>query len=286
MANTGDLLARIEEKYPRMSKGYKRIAGYIVQNYDKAAFMTANRLGERAGVSESTVVRFADSLGYGGYPQLQKAIQEMIRNKLTTVQMIEMSADLKEDEVLSKVMKADMENIRATLAEISPAVFDAAVNAVLNAEDVYVMGMRSAAPLSQFLGYYLDFMLSGVRIVNSGISDVFEQIIHLQENDCFIGISFPRYSNRTLEAMRFAKSRGAKCVAITDSAASPLAEYADIILPARSDMASLVDSLCAPFSLVNALIVAVAIRQKDSVSKSLSELEKIWGEHNIYAGAK
>ncbi|MBS6476130.1 MAG: MurR/RpiR family transcriptional regulator, partial [Clostridiales bacterium] len=253
---------------------------------DKAAFMTANRLGERAGVSESTVVRFADSLGYDGYPQLQKAIQEMIRNKLTTVQMIEMSAEMKEDEVLGKVLKADMENIRETLSEISPTVFEQAVSAVLGANKVYIMGMRSAAPLSQFLGYYFDFMLNSVRTVNSGISDVFEQIIHIGKGDCFIGISFPRYSNRTLEAMRFAKSRGAVCLAVTDSAASPLADHADIVLTARSDMASLVDSLCAPFSLVNALIVAIALRKKDSISSSFSELEKIWGEHNIYAGGK
>ena len=148
------------------------------------------------------------------------------------------------------------------------------------------MGMRSAAPLSQFLGYYFDFMLNSVRTVNSGISDVFEQIIHIGKGDCFIGISFPRYSNRTLEAMRFAKSRGAACLAITDSAASPLADHADVVLTARSDMASLVDSLCAPFSLVNALIVAIALRKKDSISSSFSELEKIWGEHNIYAGGK
>ena len=286
MGYTADLLGRIEEKYQHMSKGYKRIAGYIVQNYDKAAFMTANRLGERAGVSESTVVRFADSLGYDGYPQLQKAIQEMIRNKLTTVQMIEMSAEMKEDEVLGKVLKADMENIRETLSEISPTVFEQAVSAVLGANKVYIMGMRSAAPLSQFLGYYFDFMLNSVRTVNSGISDVFEQIIHIGKGDCFIGISFPRYSNRTLEAMRFAKSRGAACLAITDSAASPLADHADVVLTARSDMASLVDSLCAPFSLVNALIVAIALRKKDSISSSFSELEKIWGEHNIYAGGK
>lgn len=281
-----ELTAKIEERYKKMSKGHKRIADYIMQNYDKAAFMTANRLGGKVGVSESTVVRFADSLGYDGYPQLQRAIQEVIRNKLTTVQLIEMTGELKEEEVLSKVLKGDMDNIRTTLSELDPAVFDEVVSAVLGADKVYIMGVRSAAPLSQFMGYYMDFMMRNVRTVNSGISDVFEQLIHITKNDVFIGISFPRYSNRTIEGMRFAASRGAKCIAITDSSASPLCEHCDLSLCAKSNMTSFVDSLVAPFSVVNALIVAIGLKKKEQISASFAELEKIWIEHNVYAGGK
>lgn len=281
-----ELTAKIEEKYKKMSKGHKRIADYISQNYDKAAFMTANKLGNKVGVSESTVVRFADSLGYDGYPQLQRAIQDVIRNKLTTVQLIEMTGELSEQEVLSKVLKSDMDNIRNTLAEIDPTVFDEVVSAILAADKVYIMGMRSAAPLSQFMGYYLDFMMRNVRTVNSGISDVFEQLIHITEKDVFIGISFPRYSNRTIDGMRFAASRGAKCIAITDSNTSPLCQLSDLALCAKSNMTSFVDSLVAPVSVANALIVAIGIKMKEEMRLSFGELEKIWVEHNVYAGGK
>ena len=281
-----ELTAKIEEKYKKMSKGHKRIADYISQNYDKAAFMTANKLGNKVGVSESTVVRFADSLGYDGYPQLQRAIQDVIRNKLTTVQLIEMTGELSEQEVLSKVLKSDMDNIRNTLAEIDPAVFDEVVSAILSADKVYIMGMRSAAPLSQFMGYYLDFMMRNVRTVNSGISDVFEQLIHITDKDVFIGISFPRYSNRTIDGMRFAASRGAKCIAITDSSTSPLCQLSDLALCAKSNMTSFVDSLVAPVSVANALIVAIGIKMKEEMRLSFGELEKIWVEHNVYAGGK
>ncbi len=281
-----ELTAKIEENYKKMSKGHKRIADYISQNYDKAAFMTANKLGNKVGVSESTVVRFADTLGYDGYPQLQRAIQDVIRNKLTTVQLIEMTGELSEQEVLSKVLKSDMDNIRNTLAEIDPQVFDQVVSAILNADKVYIMGMRSAAPLSQFMGYYLDFMMRNVRTVNSGISDVFEQLIHITDKDVFIGISFPRYSNRTIDGMRFAASRGAKCIAITDSNASPLCQLSDHALCAKSNMTSFVDSLVAPVSVANALIVAIGIKMKEEMRLSFGELEKIWVEHNVYAGGK
>lgn len=281
-----ELTARIEEKYKKMSKGHKRIADYISHNYDKTAFMTANKLGTRVGVSESTVVRFADSLGYDGYPQLQRAIQDVIRNKLTTVQLIEMTGELKEDEVLAKVLKGDMDNIRTTLGELDSTVFDAAVSAIMAADKVYIMGVRSAAPLSQFMGYYLDFMMRNVRTVNSGISDVFEQLIHITDKDVFIGISFPRYSNRTIDGMQFAASRGANCIALTDGHSSPLCQHSNLVLCAKSDMTSFVDSMVAPFSLANALIVAIGLKKKDEISQSFTELEKIWMEHNVYAGGK
>ena len=286
MSDRTDLAHRLESRYSRMSKGHKRICDYITQNFDKAAFMTAHKLGERTQVSESTVVRFADSLGYDVYPQLQKAMQEVIRNKLTTVQLIEMSGDIDKSEVLAKVLKEDMDNIRATLNETAQESFEAVVESLLNARRVYVMGMRSSAPLSQFLGYYLDFMLSSVRTVSAGISDIFEQLMHIGEGDVFIGISFPRYSNRTIEGMAFARSRGAKCIALTDSKASPLSNEADIALTAKSAMTSFVDSLVAPFSLANALIVAIGIKKKDEIAGSFRELEAIWDAHNVYAGGK
>lgn len=280
------LTAKIENAFPKMSKGQKRISEYILQNYDKAAFMTAKKLGEKVNVSESTVVRFADFLLYKGYPELQKAIQEMIRNKLTTVQLIEMAQDLKKEEVLSKVLKADVENIRSTLQNIDPVSFDNAVEGIIGASKIFIMGTRSALPLAQFFGYYLDFMLPNVRTVNTVMSDVFEQLLYISPNDVFIAVSFPRYSNRTIEGLQFAHSKGAKCIAITDSASSPLVSHADVVLTARSNMASFVDSLVAPFSLVNALIVSVGLKKKEEISQRFSELEALWGAQNTYAGSK
>jgi len=250
-----DLINRINSSYKKMSKGQKLIAEYILNNYDKAAFMTASKLGIKVGVSESTVVRFANLLLYDGYPRLQKALQELIRNKLTTVQRIEMSSDLNQSIVLRTVLKADMNNIRLTIDEIDNDVFDEIVNEIFHAKQVYVLGLRSSAPLAQFLGYYLNFIFDNVRIVTSGVSDIFEQLMRIGEGDLLIGISFPRYSSRTIEAMSFVKEKKAKVIAITDSLHSPLSISADRCLIARSDMASFVDSLVAPLSIINALIV-------------------------------
>ncbi|MGI6706851.1 MAG: MurR/RpiR family transcriptional regulator [Clostridia bacterium] len=279
-----DLMHLINANYKRMSKGQKLIAEYILNSYDKAAFMTASKLGSKVGVSESTVVRFANALGYDGYPHLQKALQELIRNRLTTVQRIEMTSDLNQSMVLSTVLKADMNNIRLTIDEMNNDVFEAAVESILNARQVYVLGLRSAAPLAQFLGYYLNFILDNVRIVTSGVSDVFEQLMRINQEDILIGISFPRYSSRTIEAMSFTKTKGAKSIAITDSMLSPLVNHSDLCLTARSDMASFVDSLVAPLSLINALIVAIGIRKRDDVSEYFSKLEKIWDEYKVYLG--
>jgi DNA-binding MurR/RpiR family transcriptional regulator len=284
MADKEDLIHRINEKYKKMSKGQKLIAEYIMNNYDKAAFMTASRIGERVGVSESTVVRFADMLGYDGYPKLQKALQEMIRNKLTTVQRIEMTSEVDESALLKSVSKADINNIRLTVEDIDKDAFNEVVERIFSARSIYVLGLRSAAPLAQFMGYYLSFIFDKVRIVTSGINDILEQLIHVQPQDLLIGISFPRYARRTVEAMAFAKNKGAETVAITDSLLSPLTTYADHILLARSDMASFVDSLVAPLSLINALIVAVGIRKKADISLDFRELEKIWDEYQVYVG--
>lgn len=277
-----DLMYRINEKYKKMSKGQKLISEYIMNNYEKAAFMTASKLGNKVGVSESTVVRFANMLGYDGYPKLQKALQELIRNKLTTLQRIEMTSDLDESTLLKSVLKADMNNIRLTLEEVNKDDFDKVVESIFSARNIYILGLRSAAPLAQFMGYYLSFIFDNVRLVTSGINDILEQLVHISPQDLLIGISFPRYARRTVEAVNFAKDKGAIIVAITDAILSPLTSYADYILLARSDMASFVDSLVAPLSLINALIVAVGIRKKPDISSDFLELEKIWDDYQVY----
>ena len=277
-----DLLLKLNQAYKSLSKGQKQLANYIMENYDRAAFITASKMGRIVGVSESTVVRFAYALGYDGYPELQKSLQELIRNKLTSVQRIQLTSDLKQDDVLKSVLKADMANIRATIDSIDNAAFNSSIDALLNAEKVYIVGVRSAAPLAQFRSYYLNFVLDNVITVNMIVSDAYESMVRISANDVCIGISFPRYSRRTIEALTFAKSRGAKLIAITDSAFSPLAELADHALIARSDMASFADSLAAPLSLINAIIVATSLQRKDEVYERFSQLEGIWGRQNVY----
>ncbi|HIQ70999.1 MAG TPA: MurR/RpiR family transcriptional regulator [Candidatus Onthenecus intestinigallinarum] len=282
MQDMQDLIRRLNQSGKRLSKGHRRIAEYIVEHYDKAVFMTASRLGEKVGVSESTVVRFASALGYEGYPQLQRALQELVRHRLTAVQRFEMASDIDQSEVLRTVLRADMQNIRATLEDIDTVAFDDVIDRVLEARNIYVMGVRSAAPLAQFLGYYLNFIFDNVRIVGESAVDVFEQISRVNEQDMLIGISFPRYSTRTLEAMAFAKARGAQVVAITDGPMSPLLSQSTLSLTARTDMASFVDSLAAPLSLVNALVVAVGLRRREDLSEHFKLMEGIWDEYQVY----
>ncbi|MCI5704629.1 MurR/RpiR family transcriptional regulator [Candidatus Pseudoscillospira sp. SGI.172] len=279
-----DILTTIQNEMSSFSKGQKLIAAYILKFYDKAAFMTASKLGKTVNVSESTVVRFAAELGYDGYPAMQKALQEMIRNKLTAVQRIEVSNDrIGNHDILSMVMHADAENIRATLEEMNRQDFDRSVSTILAARKIYILGVRSASALSSFLGFYFNMMFENVVVAHTNSSsELFEQILRIREGDVIIGISFPRYSRRTVKAMRYAKDRGAGVIAITDSAASPLAELADHTLMARSDMASFVDSLAAPLSLVNALIVAVSRKKSEEISGTFSKLEKIWDEYEVY----
>lgn len=282
MAIKEDLIHRININYKKMSKGQKLISEYIINNYDKAAFMTALRLGEKVGVSESTVVRYANMLDYDGYPKLQKALQELIRTKLTTLQRIEMSSDLDQSMILKSVLKADMNNIRLTIEEADTRVFENVIDSVIGAGNIYILGLRSAAPLAQFMGYYLNFILNNVRITTSGVNDIFEQLIHIDKDDLLIGISFPRYASRTIEAMSFAKNRGATTVALTDSQLSPLTFYSDFTLLARSDMASFVDSLVAPLSLINALIVGISMRKSPQVASGFRTLERLWDEYSVY----
>jgi DNA-binding MurR/RpiR family transcriptional regulator len=281
-----DLLDRIAVVLPTLSKGQRLIARFILEHYDKAAFMTAARLGQAVGVSESTVVRFAAELELDGYPQLQRSLQDLIRTRLTSVQRIEMTGEqIGNGDLLERVLSMDIEKIRRTIEETSRTEFANAVDALLEARSIYIMGIRSSSSLASFLAFYFNHLFDDVRLITSAsTSDVFEQVHKLQKNDIFIGISFPRYSNRTLTAMRFVHDRGAPVIAITDSPQAPIAQLADYKLYARSDMASFVDSLVAPLSLLNALIIAIGIKKRDEVSRVYGELENIWERYHIYTG--
>jgi len=279
-----DILSKLQNESHGFSKGQRAIARYILESYDKAAFMTANALGRIVGVSESTVVRFAVELGYDGYPAMQKALQEMVVNRLTSVQRIEAMGDrLGNQDILSMVIQSDMDKLRQTAEIVSRRDFDAAVNAVLNARRVFIMGVRSAAPLASFLGYYMGQMLDTVHTVtSSGSSAVFEKIISVDERDAVIAFSFPRYSTSTARGAEYCRSKGARVIGITDSMASPLGRNCDHVLLAKSDMISLVDSLTAPLSIANALIVAIAARREQELEKKFSELESLWEKYNVY----
>lgn len=281
---TNDILATIQENMPSFSKGQKLIANYILTSYDKAAFMTASKLGRMVNVSESTVVRFAAELGFDGYPSMQKSLQEMIRNKLTSIQRIEVAKDrIGNHDIMSMVMQSDIEKIRMTLEDTDRTSFNEAVQRIAEADRIFILGIRSAGTLADFISFYFRFMFDNVvSIDTSAMSEVFEQILHIKEGDVFIGLSFPRYSKRTVKAMQYAKGRGATVVAITDSKTSPLTDIADVCLLAKSDMASFVDSLVAPLSLVNALIVAVSRLKSEQVERTLSGLEQIWSEYDVY----
>ncbi len=277
-----DLLVRLNKNYKTLSKGQKQLAAYITENYDRAAFITASKMGRIVGVSESTVVRFAYALGYDGYPELQKSLQELIRNKLTSVQRIQLTGDLQPNDVLRSVLKSDVSNIRATIDLIDNASFNAAINALLEAKKVYIVGLMSAAPLAQFLAYYLGFVMDNVVMVSGAMGNIYEDLFRISSEDVCIGISFPRYSNRTIDALDFARGKDATIIAITDSVSSPIAEKAEHALIARSDMAGFADSLVAPLSLINAIIVACSLRRREQVSNTLSQLEGIWGSHGVY----
>ncbi|AEF17265.1 MULTISPECIES: MurR/RpiR family transcriptional regulator [Thermoanaerobacterium] len=282
MDKNADIIKRIQDNYAQLSKSQKIIAEYIINHYDKAAFMTAAKLGNSINISESTVVRFANTLGYDGYPELQSALQELIKNKLTTVQRLEMTDETDEVSILNNVLKSDIENIKATKEEIDKNSFKEVVDNIFKAKRIYIIGFRSSTAIAEYLGFYLNLILENVILVKPGISDVFEQMLRVNSEDLVIGIGFPRYSKRTLEVMKYAKSQNAKIVAITDSLISPLTEIADEILLAKSNMASFVDSLVAPLSLINALIVSVGIREKDKITDTFEKLENIWNEYGIY----
>ena len=279
-----DILTVIQENMSTFSKGQKRIANYILESYDKAAFMTASRLGKTVSVSESTVVRFAAELGYDGYPSMQRSLQKMIRNRLTSVQRIEVSNDrIGDQDLLSSVLQSDIEKIRLTLEEVDRQSFDRAVDAIVSARKIYIMGVRSSASLATFLSFYFNLIFDNViSVAANTASEVFETMLRVGAEDVVIGVSFPRYSSRTVQAMNFARDRGATTIAITDSEASPLAPISNYTLKARSDMASFVDSLVAPLSLVNALLVAVRRKKNDDLAHTFQTLEDIWDEYGVY----
>lgn len=272
---TNELLLRIKEKYKKMSKGQRRLADYVCNDYDKAVFLTAAKLGEIVGVSESTVVRFATQLGYKGYPGFQKALEELVRNKLNSIQRMEVTyGRISQSEILETVLQSDIDKIKMTLADIDHKAFDLAIDTLLNARRVYVIGIRSCAPLASFLGFYLNLVCDNVSVVDvNSSSEIFEQLIRINEHDVIIGISFPRYSMRTLKALEFASNRKAKVITLTDSVHSPMNLYSSCNLIARSDMASIVDSLVAPLSVVNALVVALCMKRQKEVVSTLETLE-------------
>lgn len=279
-----DIITRINEAFGSMSKGHKMIAAYISEHYDQAVFMTAAKLGETVGVSESTVVRFASGIGYDGYPEFQKALEEWVKNKLTSIQKIGAKyGGSSQSEILNSVLSADIEKIHDTMQNLDPVAFETAVDILLAARNVYIVGIRSCEPLAGFLGFYLNMIRDNVRLLSTtSVSETFEQMLRINEEDAIIGISFPRYSMRTLKAMEFANDRNAKVVTITDSVHSPMNLYSSCNLLARSDMVSIVDSLVAPLSVINALVVALCLKKPQEVKENLENLENAWNNYQVY----
>lgn len=282
--NTNDLTSRINECYGSLSKGQKILATYVTDNYDKAVFLTAAKMGQVVGVSESTVVRFATHLGYKGYPEFQKALEEMVRNKLNSIQRMEVTyGRISQSHILETVLQSDQEKIKDTLEHIDEHAFELAVDTIIKAKHIYIVGIRSCAPLAAFMAFYFNLMFENVTLLQTNnSSELFEQMVRISKDDVIIGISFPRYSMRTLKAMEFANNRNAKVITLTDSVHSPMNLYSSCNLIARSDMASIVDSLVAPLSVINALIVALCMKKQGEVAKTLETLEDIWNEYQVY----
>lgn len=277
------LISDIQTQYTRLSKGQKLIAQYILNNYDKVAFMTACKLGETVGVSESTVVRFANALGYSGYPKLQAALQELIKNKLTTVQRVEMANDYSdENTILNKILKGDIDNIRETLEEIDGEAFQEAVSRLLKARKIYILGMRTSFVVAQYLGFYLGIILDNVHTVRMDMGDAFEQIVRIGEDDVVIAFSFPRYSKKSFQLVKYAKEKGAKVISITDSLFAPIASVSDNTLIVKSNMASFVDSLVPAMSVANALAVSVGMKEKEDIKEHFDDLEQMWDKYGMF----
>lgn len=284
MERKSGVLSLISEKYAKMSKSHRAVADYILEHYDQAVFMTAAKLGETLGISESTVVRFASAVGYRGYPEFQKALEECVKSKLNDVQRMDAKyGRISQSEVLTSVLTADIEKLQHTIQNLDPSAFETAVNIILESDTIYIMGLRSNEPLAAFLHFYLNMIRNRVVLLaTTSVSETFEQMIRINEKDCFIGISFPRYSMRTLKAMEFANDRNAKVIAITDSIHSPMNLYSSCNLLARSDMVSIVDSLVAPLSVINALVVALCLKCPQEVRRNLEMLEETWSNYQVY----
>lgn len=283
LKDSKQLINNIQAQYPRFSKGQKLIAKYILENYHKVAFMTACRLGDIVGVSESTVVRFANALGYSGYPKLQTALQELIKNKLTTVQRVEMAKEYCDDTtILNKVLKSDIDNIKITMDEININAFEESSNKLLKAKKIYIIGMRSSFVISQYLGFYLNIIHDNVQIIRMDMGDAFEQIVRVGKDDVILVISFPRYSKKSYQVVSYAKEKGAHIISLTDSVFAPVASIADNVLLVKSNMASFVDSLVPALSVANALIISVGMKEKEEIKVCFDDLEHIWEKYSIY----
>ena len=278
------IITRRNDKYMKMSKGHKAIAAYISDHYEQAVFMTAAKLGETVGVSESTVVRFASGLGYDGYPEFQDALEDWVKNKLNSVQKMGAKyGKSTQSEILNSVLNSDIEKIKDTIVNLDAAAFEAAVDIILEAKNIYLVGVRSCEPLADFLHFYLNMIRGGIILVKTtSVTEMFEQMIRIGGEDAIIGISFPRYSMRTLKAMEFANDRNAKVITITDSIHSPMNLYSSCNLLAKSDMVSIVDSLVAPLSVINALVVALCMKQPETVKNNLETLEEVWNNYQVY----
>ncbi len=277
------LISHIQSQYTKFSKGQKLIAQYLLNNYDKVAFMTACKLGETVGVSESTVVRFANVLGYSGYPKLQDALQELIKNKLTTVQRMDMDDEFNNDSyILKKILKSDIDNIKDTLDEIDEKAFEEAANKILKAKRIYILGMRSSFTIAQYLGFYLDIILDSVHVIRMDMGDAFEQVVKINEDDVLIVVSFPRYSKKSYQIVSYAKEKGAHIISLTDSLFAPVAPVSDNLLLVKSNMASFVDSLVPALSVANALIVSVGMKEKEDIKQNFDDLEAIWEKYSVY----
>lgn len=278
-----DVLSRIREHYQKMSKSHKAIAGYILEHYDQAVFMTAAKLGSVLGISESTVVRFASGIGFGGYPEFQEALINCVRDRLDKVQKLDLKyGNHSQPEILKAVINSDIEKLKTTVENLDPAAFETAVKDIMDARTVYIMGLRSNEPLAAFLHFYLHMIRENVVLVRTtNVSETFEQLLRINEKDCFIGISFPRYSMRTLKAMELANDRNARVIAITDNEHSPMNLYSSCNLLAPSDMVSVVDSLVAPLSVINALLVAICLKCPEKVKQSLDVLQDVWSNYQV-----
>ena len=279
-----DILSVMMKESAGFSKGQRMIAKYILENYDKAAFMTAGKLGKTVGVSESTVVRFAAELGYDGYPGMRKALQEMIRSRLTSVQRIEVAKDLVDDRsILKAVLSDDVDKLQSTLEEIDQDAFNRVVDSIISAKTIYISALRTSRILADYMSFYLNLLRDGVRLIqDNGPAEMYEQLMRIGEGDFYIGFTFPRYSARASKGLAFAKSCGAATVGITDSVNSPFYGVADVCIFAKSEMVSFVDSLVAPLSLVNAVVLAVGSRSRDSLSETFRHLERVWSENNVF----
>lgn len=285
MDTTDNLLGKIQSQYKTFSKGQKRLASYILEHYDSAVFLTAAKLGKEAGVSESTTVRFATQLGFEGYPEFHRALEELVRNKLNSIQRMKVTyGNVPQMEILDRILHSDIEKIKMTMECIDHDAFNLAVNTLSSANNIYIIGIRSCAPLANFLGFYMNYIFDKVHVLTThNTSEIFEQMVRINEKDVIFGISFPRYSMLTLKALEFANKRNAKVITLTDSVHSPINLYSSCNLIARSDMASIVDSLVAPLSIINALIVALCMKKQDEVVQTLENLENIWDEYQVYS---